>query len=387
MAKKNSIDVAYTNSGEPLGKLIGDNLESLSYTDVASGKSDSVSLTVANIDKEWITDYMPTKGATVRVRIVPKDWEKATEFDCGTFLIDDISFNGSPLTCTLGGVSTPCNQDFKSNPCNRTWEKATLQEIAVKIGKAAGVQVYYEGDQIQIKELEQNNETDSAFLYSLCEKYGMAMKVYNGKIVIFDPVKYEAKDSVRVISEKEMTKWTYNTTVEGTYTGVTLKWNNADKKRTDPDRKVVVTMGEKGRMYSFNSQVTSRYDAELQAAAKVNEANRKAETMSATVPGEYGLSASQCVQITDLGKLNGKYYIDSVKHSVTGSGYTTQLSLHKVQKPIKADVTQAEKEAAKSSKGGSKKNKKNTEKKGGGVTDKAPALVIKPTKDMSFANF
>ena len=35
-----------------------------------------------------------------------------------------------------------------------------------------------------------------------------------------------------------------------------------------------------------------------------------------------------------------------------------------------------------------KKTQKKTEtKKGGGVTDKAPALIIRPTKDMSFANF
>lgn len=34
-----------------------------------------------------------------------------------------------------------------------------------------------------------------------------------------------------------------------------------------------------------------------------------------------------------------------------------------------------------------KKTQKKTETKKGGVTDKAPALIIRPTKDMSFANF
>lgn len=381
----NKIEVAYDNSGKPLSELMADNMESLSYTDVASGKSDSVSITIADINKEWINYYMPSKGAEVKVKIVPKDWEKAKAFECGTFVIDDISLSGTPYQCTLGGVSIPANQDFKSNPVNRTWEKATLQEVATKIAKAAGVQLYYEADSITIAETEQNNETDSAFLYSLCEKYGMAMKVYNKKIVIFDPVKYEAKEAVRTISEKEMTKWSYNTTVEGTYTGVTLKWNNADKKRTDPDRKVVVTLGKKGRTYSYNSQVTSRYDAELQAAAKVNEANRKAETMNITVPGEYGIAASQCVNITGLGKINGKYFVDTVKHSVTGSGYTTQLTLHKVQTAIKINVTQAEKTAEKSSSSSKNSKKKTSDNSGKGFAAKAVKLIEKPTKDMSFA--
>jgi hypothetical protein len=384
----NKIEVAYDNSGKPLGKLIADNMESLSYTDVASGKSDSISLTIADIDKEWINYYMPTKGAEVSIKIVPKDWEKAKAFECGTFVIDDISLSGAPYECSLGGVSIPANQDFKSNPINKTWEKATLQEIAVKIAKAAGVKLYYEGSEITIAEIEQNNETDSSFLYSLCEKYGMAVKVYNKKIVIYDPVQYEAKAAVRKISEKEMIKWSYNTTVEGTYTGVTLKWNDADKKRTDPDRKVVVTLGKKGRMYSFNSQVTSRYDAELQAAAKVNEANRKAETMNITVPGEYGIAASQCVQITDLGKINGKYFVDTVKHSVTGSGYTTQLSLHKVQTAIKVNVTQKEKEAEKKKTSSTKKSS-GTKKKSGGESYSEKALKLmekKSTKGLKFVH-
>lgn len=384
----NKIEVAYDNSGKPLGKLIADNMESLSYTDVASGKSDSISLTIADIDKEWINYYMPTKGAEVSIKIVPKDWEKAKAFECGTFVIDDISLSGEPYECSLGGVSIPANQDFKSNPVNKTWEKATLQEIAVKIAKAAGVKLYYEGSEITIAEIEQNNETDSSFLYSLCEKYGMAVKVYNKKIVIYDPVQYEAKAAVRKISEKEMIKWSYNTTVEGTYTGVTLKWNDADKKRTDPDRKVVVTLGKKGRMYSFNSQVTSRYDAELQAAAKVNEANRKAETMNITVPGEYGIAASQCVQITDLGKINGKYFVDTVKHSVTGSGYTTQLSLHKVQTAIKVNVTQKEKEAEKKKTSSTKKSS-GAKKKSGGESYSEKALKLmekKSTKGLKFVH-
>ncbi len=140
-------------------------------------------------------------------------------------------------------------------------------------------------------------------------------------------------------------------------------------------------------MYAFNSQVTSRYDAELQAAAKVNEANRKVETMEITVPGEYGISASQCVRITDLGKLSGKYYVDTVKHNVTGSGYTTNLSLHRVQEAIKVNETAAEKEVKKEATK-KKKSSKKTTKKSAGFSQKALALVEKKSekagKNMKF---
>ena len=344
MAGKTKVGVEYKKGNKKLGKLIEKNLESFTYTDVASGQSDSINISMANIDMEWMGENMPPRGAEITMQIAPKYWENAKTFECGAFIIDDISFSGRPLSCTIGGVSTPTMQDFKSEPRTKTWEKAVLKDVASKIGKAAGVNVYYEGDSIQIEECEQNSQTDSAFLYSLCDKYGMAMKVYNKRIVIFDPVKYEAKGAVKTFKEKEMTKWSFNTTVEGTYTGVTLKW-------TDPDKdSITVTAGEKGRMYSLNIQASSKYDAELQAAAKVNEANRKIETIDFTVPGDCLITASQCIRIKGLKNADGKYYVDSVKHSVGSSGYTMQIQAHKVQTPIKVNITETEKKAQSSGK-------------------------------------
>jgi phage protein D len=222
--------------------------------------------------------------------------------------------------------------DFKSLPRSKTFESTTIRDIASQIASSAGVSLYYDADDVTISEIEQNRQTDSAFLYSLCETYGLAMKVYNQKIVIFDVVKYEEKDSVLTLHEnkKQMLSWSYNTTVEGTYTGVSFNYTDPDTEDT-----ISVTMGESGRMYSINSQASSQYDAELQAAAKVNEANRSIETMEVTIRANTSIVASQCITISDLGDIDGKYYVDKVKHSVGSSGYTMQLTLHKVQAPIK----------------------------------------------------
>ncbi|RHO84674.1 LysM peptidoglycan-binding domain-containing protein [Clostridiaceae bacterium AF42-6] len=127
-----------------------------------------------------------------------------------------------------------------------------------------------------------------------------------------------------------MIKWEYNETIEGTYTGVDLNYTNPDI-----DDSINVSMGEEGRMYSINVQANSQYDAELQAAAKVNEANRKMETLTLTIRADIRIIATLCVNITGLEAINGKYYVDKVKHSIGSSGYTMQLTLHKVQKPIR----------------------------------------------------
>lgn len=315
-----------------LGAKIEDQATGFTYTDVASGQSDSVSITMHDIDKEWMDSLMPKRGASLGAKLKLTNWNKEERTDtlnCGTFILDDISFSGRPLSCVLGGVSVPVMDDFKSLPRTKTWEKTNIKNIASEIAGRVGVSLHYDAGIVQIAEVEQNKQTDSAFLYSLCEKYGLAMKVYNHKIVIFDIVKYEEKGSILTLKESQMLSWSYNTTVEGTYTGVDLNY-------TDPDieEPINVTMGSTGRMYSVNTQASSRYDAELQAAAKVNDANRKIETMDVTIRANVKVVASHCIKISGLGKADGKYYIDKVKHSV-GSGYKMRLTLHKVQKPIK----------------------------------------------------
>lgn len=316
-----------------LGEKIAEKATAFSYTDVASGQSDSVSITIQDIGKEWMGKLMPERGASLGAKIILANWgsgEKKDTFDCGTFVLDDISFSGRPLSCVLGGVSVPAMDDFKSLPVTNTWEKTTIQDIASQIASKAGVALHYDADTIQIAEIEQSKQTDSAFLYSLCEKYGLAMKVYNNKIVIFDIIKYEEKGAVLTIKETDTYSWSVNTTVDGTYTGVKLDYTDPDIEDT-----IKVTMGSQGRMYAINTQASSQYDAELQAAAKVNAANRGIQTMEVAIRANTKIVASHCVMIAGFGKFDGKYFVDKINHSL-GKGYTMQLSIHKVQAAIKA---------------------------------------------------
>ena len=326
--------VRKTGSSNPgLGDLIGNTATDFAYTDVASGKSDSASITMYDIDKEWLGNRKPKRGAGLGAKIQINNWneENTSEtFDCGNFVVDDVSFSGRPLSCVLGVVSVPTDDSFKTLAKTKTWEKTTIKDIAAEIAGSAGVALVYDAVAIQIQEIEQNNQTDSAFLYALCEKYGLGMKVYNHKIVIFDSVAYEEKGSVGIISETDCITWKANETIDGTYTGVSLNYTNPDL-----DDPINVMMGEEGRLYALNVQANSQYDAELQAAAKANAANRKIQTMTLTIVGNKNIVATQCISVSGFGSYDGKYYVDTVKHSAGSSGYRTQLTIHKVQPPIK----------------------------------------------------
>ena len=58
--RKTSLGITY--KGSNLKGTIDKYIKSFSYTDVASGESDSISVSLHNIDKKWINEYMPEKG-------------------------------------------------------------------------------------------------------------------------------------------------------------------------------------------------------------------------------------------------------------------------------------------------------------------------------------
>jgi phage protein D len=58
--------------------------------------------------------------------------------------------------------------------------------------------------------------------------------------------------------------------------------------------------------------------------------NKYEYTVSLTFPGDPALITGRTVLLTGWGAFDGKYIIKQAKHSVTGSGYTTQISLRHV---------------------------------------------------------
>lgn len=159
-------------SNKSVSENISAKVTAFTYTDVANGKSDSISINILDIDKEWLGDGMPVKGSSVEATIKTSEWEYGSEaFNCGTFELDDISFSGRPLECQLSAVSAPTNDDFKTKTRTVTWQSTTLKDIAQKIADRANVKLYYSGDSIKITEREQNKKTDSAFLKELCDMY------------------------------------------------------------------------------------------------------------------------------------------------------------------------------------------------------------------------
>ena len=314
-------------NGKNISTTVDKYLESFQYTDPASGESDSISLTLGNWNGNWLAGWFPDKGATLAARIRAYNWWRQSEtlqLVCGTFTLDDISFSGIPDVMSMGAVSTPAADAFKTTERTKVWEGVTVQQIASDIAKRYKLALLYDAATIKISALEQSGATDSAFLETVCKDYGLSLKVYGSKLVIFDREKYKKKPAVKTIDKGDMLSYTFNTTLAGTYTGGELAYKNAAGKE------VTYKTGTGPRILKSNTQVNTAAEAKLKLDAAIKEANHGETTLSFSTMGQPTLAAGQTINITGLGRASGKYYIDKLSHSV-GDSYTTAFECSKVQ--------------------------------------------------------
>lgn len=298
------------------------------YIDPASGEADSLDVSIHG--EKWIGAWFPVEGDTLEATIKAYDWEREGDnrsLRCGSFVLDSPSFSGWPVEGTISAVSVPADSSFRETERSKTWENVTVEEIGKEIAGRAGVALSYdvEGGPIQIKTIEQSERTDCDFYMDLCNTYGLAMKVYSKKIVVFDREAYKAKGPVGTITRDMIKAFNGGGRLAGTYTG-------GEYTYTDPytEEEIKVNVGEGPRILKRSGKADNKADAERKIKALVANANHGARKLSITIMGNAMWVASQCVAVQGMGKLSGKYYLDQITHHI-GGGYTMDLEMSLVE--------------------------------------------------------
>ena len=326
------ISITYSGSGRINSQTLKARIKEFTYEDPATGESDIISIGVDNV-ASYFLKRSPAKGSKITANIHLYSWKKYGDHlivKCGKFCCDSKEFSGWPLEGTIGATSVPEKQAFRATQRSKTWKKVTIREIASKICKKYAIKLTYDAGTISIKKIEQTSKTDCSFLTELCEKYGLYIKVYAGKVYIYDPVKYESKRAKKSIDIKNMLSWNYVGSLVGTYTGGTIKYTAGEK-----EKEYTCKVGSGSRIYHMSEKVDSLADAKRQITAKVNQENRSAETMTCTIKADPDITSGINITVKGAEKVNGKYFIDKVVHNVSGNtAYTMELTMHKVQASV-----------------------------------------------------
>lgn len=323
--RKVSIGIYY-NGHDVSGDLAG-YIKSFSYTD-SMDESDSISVTVDDRDKRWIGSWFPVNGDKISASILMENWKEEGDrvtVICGDFIVDNFTLTGPVQECQINGVSAPVMSEFKETKRTKTWEKVTIQQIALEIAEKYGITLVYDtGMEFTIDRQEQNNEVDSSFLKTICNKYGLGVKIYASRLILWNYREYDLKPHSINITPSSLTgKWNFKSNVQGTYTGVNLTYTNA---KSD-EKGIEVMVGSQGRVLQLNEKADSEADGIRICENAVWNANRKELTLDVSVLPDVYPFTSQNALVEGFGKIDGKYRIEKVTHQLTGTQYSKQVAL------------------------------------------------------------
>lgn len=309
-------------------------LKSFSVREVLGGEADSAEITLEDREELWQGDWLPERGAIMDIGITVSDWEYEgdnRELPFGKFEVDEITNTGPPNEAKIKLISVPNNTDLRGVERTRAWEKANLSRIVQDIAEGASMQHYYDApDDPIIDRAEQSEETDLAFLQKICKDAGLALKVTNETVVVFDISKYENADPVMAITKgrDNIASFDCRMTIHNIYRACHVKYKNGSKGElieytfTDPHR-------EKGRTLEVNEKVESIDEAEKLAKKKLHEKNLEEVAVSISMMGDFALLASNTVMLKGFHVYDGKYLIMRSSHEI-GRGYTSKIELRRV---------------------------------------------------------
>ena len=347
----------FTASKKDVTESILPDLLSFTFDDKETAEADEISITLKDIDGKWACNWKPNGGEVVRAYISTGTVaKKKREIFCGSFYVDSIRTSGSPRTFEMKAVSIPLNKPIRRKFKSRSWESQFLTEIAQTIANEAELKLVFDSNENpKYDRQDQYEESDLKFLSRLCEDAGLSIKVTNEKIVIFDQFRYESKTPVKTLTlgSSDILSWDFDIVQSETYKSCTINYRDPKKKKegsaagynTNTENTTEKSSAnaavcswteydplyeENGQEYEMKKRAKSLDEAKRLAKAKLRKLNSRSVTGSITVIGDVMLRAGLVITCKGFGKVDGNFIIETSSHSVSTSGYTTALSLRRV---------------------------------------------------------
>lgn len=306
-------------------------LKSFSFNDVMDGEADDIDITLEDRAELWQGDWLPERGDTLKVSIMTLNWrslaEGEKELPLGLFEIDEVEISKPPSEVKIKAVSVPDNTELRGTDKSRRWENTTLGTILQDIAGGAQMELFYDGDDPSIDRVEQSQQSDLSFLAKLLKDYGLALKVSDRKLIVFDEQDYEEAAPVRTIRKSALAAFSLRASTREIYRGCHVKY-----QKSDDDEIIEYTFvpdeEKKGKMLEVNEEVESVEAAEKLARKKLREMNCNEVTVSLHLMGDFDLLAGNTVMLAGFHSFDGKYIITKGSHDI-GAGYSMSVDLRR----------------------------------------------------------
>lgn len=247
---------------------IAHSISSLNYTDNSKNAIDDLEIELENLDYRWLKEWYPDENAQLLVGI-HEELENETNFlDLGTFYVDEPTFEDHKLT--LKCLALPLDQNIRDQKNSVAWEKVTLKELVMQIANKHEMNAEIYAENVFFERLDQNQETDLAFINRVVKEIGLNMKVSDDKIIIFDDEEMEKNDTIEVFNIKDyrIRSFSLKKKNKEIYDKVEVSYYDPDKKKVV---KEIITKEELDK----RNEVTTGDSEEKESKNKDSKKNNK----------------------------------------------------------------------------------------------------------------
>ncbi len=247
---------------------IAHSISSLNYTDNSKNAIDDLEIELENLDYRWLKEWYPDENAQLLVGI-HEELENETNFlDLGTFYVDEPTFEDQKLT--LKCLALPLDQNIRDQKNSVAWERVTLKELVMQIANKHEMNAELYAENVFFERLDQNKETDLAFINRVVKEIGLNMKVSDDKIIIFDDEEMEKNDTIEVFNIKDyrIRSFSLKKKNKEIYDKVEVSYYDPDKKKVV---KEIITKEELDK----RNEVTTGDSEEKESKAKDSKKTNK----------------------------------------------------------------------------------------------------------------
>jgi len=278
-----------------------------------------------------------TKGLTISAEFIRQNW-KGDGVDetlkTGNFELDSVKASGPPGTITIKGTSLFYSSAIRQTDRTKAWEKYYLSGIARDVAGRGGLSLQYDSKtNPYYSRVEQDSQSDISFLVELVHRAGISLKIYDNTLILFDQEDYEKKEPVRTFTRGDKTyeKWDLETgEADSKYGYCKVYYKDPDTKAVYTGFAYAVDYDSDSEGLIVNQRVSSTGEARTLAAKLLRLKNKFEYTVKLTIPGDPSMVAGVTVKLEGWGMFSGKYLIKQSKHTLSRSGYSTQITLRKV---------------------------------------------------------
>lgn len=296
----------------------------VSFKDYLDGRAGEIEINLSNREGFFWGDWYPDIDDEIHILI---GYEGGDMLDAGIFWVDEVSLSGgnSGDGCSIRALS------LRSSGLNSATQKKNHagRPVAEIVGEVADqLECNAKGDLSGTWSGIQN-EAGLRFLGRVAHELGRIFKV-EGTDLIFYAIEKLGEIGQLEIKRADVISYDVKDVAAGRISKCTVKWwDRKTKKLISGSYDAGIKGG--GEVVRWE-EVKDNAEAKKKATDFIADRNKKGVEFSISMVGDVRLRAGVGVQMTGFGRFDGIYYISEATHSVTSSGYTTDVTLQKPPK-------------------------------------------------------